>query len=113
MKSKRIFGVVLIIIGIVLILFSRYINMRVEEGKGIISSAQSTVNQGNTLFSATPETKAVGKAITGSAQSKINAGQAEISSYEELERWLMIGGIGLIIIGAGVVFIGGRKRSNR
>ncbi len=111
MKTKRILGIIIAIGGVVLILFSRYITSQVEEGQGRVSSAQRSVDQGNTLFSVTPESKAIGKSITGSAQSKINAGQEEISAYEQLARWLMIGGIGVIILGVVVIFVGGKRRA--
>src|SRR5690348_16504432 len=98
MKSKRILVIVLIIIGIVLILFSSYITSQVEAGKMQVAGAEQTMEQGNKLFSLTPESEAAGKVITGSAQKKINEGKQEISRYEELARWLKVGGIVLIIV---------------
>lgn len=112
MKSKRILGILIALAGVVMILFSNYITGQVEEGKGRISSAESTVEQGNKLFSVTPESKAVGKAITGSAEKRIAEGKEQVSAYEELAKWLKIGGIGAIILGAIVVFFGGKRRTS-
>jgi hypothetical protein len=109
MKTKVISGVVILICGIVLLCVSIYIKTQVLEGREKISSAQSQVDQGNALFSLTPETNAVGKTVTGSAQRKIDAGSREAAHYEEVARWTQIGGIILIVVGAGVILIS-RKR---
>lgn len=110
MNSKRIIGIVLIVIGIVMFIFSNSISNQVAEGRGEISSAQEKVDTGSTLFSVTPQSKQVGKLITGSAQEKINEGSAKADYYESMAHSLKIGGIVVFIIGIGVVFLG-RKRS--
>lgn len=113
MNSKRTFGIILVIIGIVMFFMSNYIAQQVEEGKGQVSSAQKKVDQGNSLFSQNRVTKEIGKGMTGSAQKKIDAGKLEIAKYEGIAGWLHMGGIVVVILGACVFaysFVGKRKR---
>ncbi len=110
MNSKRIIGIVLIVIGVVMFIFSNTISNQVAEGRGKISSAQKKVDTGNTLFSLTPESQQVGKMLTDSAQEKIDEGSVKADYYESMASSLKIGGIVAFIIGVGFVFLG-RKRS--
>ncbi|MES2273834.1 MAG: hypothetical protein V4487_06545 [Chlamydiota bacterium] len=109
MNSKRIFGILLLIGGIALFLFSNYISKQVTAGKAEISSAQSQVDQSNSLFSLNPVSKEVGKGLTGSAQRKIDAGNQEVNEYERLAGWLKIGGGILLIVGIGFLILGKKK----
>ncbi|HEY5260145.1 MAG TPA: hypothetical protein VIJ46_05795 [Rhabdochlamydiaceae bacterium] len=111
MHSKKIIGIVLIVIGVAMFIFSNSISNQVAEGRGEISSAQSQVDTGNTLFSMTPETKQVGKVFTGSAQDQINAGSAKADYYERMAHWLKIGGVVIALIGVGCMFCCCRKKS--
>ncbi|MBS3904478.1 MAG: hypothetical protein KGZ39_04050 [Simkania sp.] len=110
MNFKKILGVVILIIGIGSICFSLYIKGRINEGKTQVSRAQKELDQGNSLFSLNPVSKEIGKEISGSVQKKINEGSEKIKEYEALAHWLLIGGIALIILGGGSLFIG-RKTS--
>ena len=113
MNWKRIIGVVLVIGGIASLLVAGYIRKQVAEGKLEISSAQSKVNQGKTLFGLTPYTKDVGdKVIFDPAQKKIRAGQSEVAHYEILASRLQIGGVILIVAGIIVFFLPMRKWGN-
>jgi hypothetical protein len=109
---KKMIGILGLIGGIVLLIISFYIKHQIEEGKAQISSAQEKVDQGTGLFSVTPQTKAVGNVFTGAAQNKINEGKGQISHYEEVASWLQIGGIVLVILGVGVVFLGRKKSAH-
>ena len=60
MNSKTIIGVILMIIGVVLFVFSNSISEKVAEGRGEISSAQSKVDMGNSIFSMNPTAKEMG-----------------------------------------------------
>lgn len=102
----------LVILGIVCLFFSSYIRGQVEEGRGKISKAQSVVDKGNSLFSLNPVTKEVGKGITGSVQNKIDEGSKEADFYESMAMLLRIGGIVLIVAGAGLfIYRQYKKRS--
>ncbi len=101
MKSKRMMGIVAVIIGVVMIGISMYIANQVAEGQGQVSSAQSKVDMGNSLFSMNPATKDAGKVITGSAQGQIDAGSAQIAYYTQVAHWLLVGGIVVAIAGVG------------
>ena len=112
MNSTRIFGIVVIIVGAVLLLFSNYIAEQVGAGKMEIQSGQSKVDTANSLFSTNRYTKGVGDVFTGSSQRRIDEGRAEVAHYESMAHMLQIGGIVLIVIGAGIVLLGGRRRSS-
>ena len=109
MNSKRTIGIVFAVAGVVMLVFSNYIANQVEIGRGKIDRAQRQVDTGNSLFSLTPVTKQVGQGITGSAQKRINAGEEEVSEYAQLSRQLQIGGVVLLILGIGVVFLSRKK----
>lgn len=110
MKAKLIAGIVIIVLGIIAIAFSVYIKNEVEAGKVKISSAQSSVDTGKSLFNLSPATKPFGEVITGSAQDKIDQGRQDVAKYEMISNWLMGIGIALIIIGIIVVLTGFRKK---
>lgn len=110
MNSKRVLGIVIFLVGIVMICFSMYISNQVAEGRGQISEAQGKLNQGNSLFGMSSTTKEVGKIFTSGAQSKINAYSEQADYYAQVANWLKIGGIVLVVIGVGVVVLCRKKR---
>ena len=111
MKTKRTIGIVVLLAGIAMIFFSMYIMNEVTAGRGQISQAQRSVDRGTSLFNATPWTRGVGKGISGAAQKKINKYSAEADRYERIAGRLKIGGIILIIVGAGVLLLARKKHA--
>jgi predicted histidine transporter YuiF (NhaC family) len=109
LNTKRIVGLVLLICGVVLILFSSYIKHRVMEGRGQIADAEKKKEQADSLFSLDPATKVIGKAVTGSVEGKIQEGQEEADRYDKLAGWLQIGGIVCIVAGVAFVIFGRKK----
>ncbi len=107
---KRIFGILIFIVGVVLICYAQYIKKQVAEGTLKVSSAKQSVETGKGLFSMTPVTKEVGNLVTGSAEKKIAAGQEQIDYYSSLANKMQIGGIVLVIVGAGMVILFWRRR---
>ena len=92
-----------------MIFFSMYIMNQVDTGRQQIYAGQREVDQGNSLFNLNPATKEVGKGIFGSAQKRIDAGTAEADRYQQMANWLKIGGIVLIIVGIGSIFLPRKK----
>ena len=109
MNSKKTAGIVIALAGAVMLVFSGYISSQVAEGKEKIKKAQSQVNTGNSIFSVNPISKQVGQMATGSAQKKIDAGSAKAAEYEKTAHLLQMGGIGALIVGAIVFFLGKKK----
>ncbi len=111
MNRKRICGIVVFICGLALIGGANYIETQVNQGRSQINSAQKSVDRGNSLFSLSPATKGVGQAITGGAQKKIDEGRREVAQYSQLASSLQIGGIILLVVGAGIVLFSWKKKA--
>lgn len=111
MNGRKILGIVVAIVGAICLVFSHYIAGQIAEGRLRIASGQRQVDTTNSLFNQSQYTKPIGGVFTGSGQERINAGNAQISYYESVENKLKIGGIVLIVIGAGIFFLW-RKRSS-
>ncbi len=109
MSPKKVLGIFVVIVGVVLLLTSIYIRNRVSSGRMEIASSQQQVDQTNQLFSSNRATKQVGRGFTESSQRKINAANLEAGQYDQLVLWFQVGGIVLIVLGAGIVFVGKRK----
>lgn len=109
MSVKRIAAIVLIIAGMVFLYMSHYINTQVAGGRAEISGAQKKIDTTKTLFSINPATKEVGNQISDYGQNKIDEGTQKADRYAAYAKWLMIGGAILIVIGAGVFFVGRKK----
>lgn len=110
MKSKKMFGIVLLIVGIVMLGASFYIKGQVGVGRIQISNAQRNVDSGTSIFSMTPATNQVGKGLFGGAQGRIDAGTQQADYYDQMAGWLQIGGVLCIIVGGALIFFSSRKR---
>lgn len=113
MNYKQVLGIFAIIAGVILIFVGRYINGQVEAGNLEIASAQKKVNSANSLFSRNPVTKQIGQGMTSGAQSKINAGQEDVNYYTIVAERCQLGGIALIVVGAGMVFFFRTKKKRK
>ncbi len=102
MNIRRISGIVIIISGLSLYVFSTYIADQVSAGREKITKGEKNVNQLRDLTSLSPYTKGFGGLIADSGQKKIDAGKEEASEYEQLAHKLYLGGIALVILGAGL-----------
>ncbi len=96
MNTKRIIGIVILIIGIIAILYANYQRKRIAEAHG-------NIEKGTSMFSGSSVGSGVGKAVGGAMDSKV-------SSYNAPVMMLMIGGIVLVVIGAGMAFFCRCKR---
>lgn len=113
MTGKRIFGIILVLVGVGMILFSKYLNGQIGQGNRKISKAQGQVDTANTLMSFSPEAKKYGSGYTESAQGQINEGRYKVGQYEQLSNWVQIGGIAFIVIGGILILVGGSRKSSR
>jgi hypothetical protein len=110
MRSKKTWGIILAIVGIILIFISMYINKQIAEGKIQISEGQKKIDRTEGLFSLNPVTKEFGKGVTGSGQKQIDEGNLQVAHYSKIATGLKVGGVILIILGAGIYFVGRRKQ---
>jgi hypothetical protein len=108
--KKKILGIIVVILGLVLLGVSFYITSQTKQGQKEVSQAQKKVEKGKSLFSVTPVTKEIGKGLGQIAQSKINKALEKIKKYNNIAFWFMVGGIILIVVGLGIIFINRRRR---
>lgn len=112
MNLKRVFGFIVLIIGIVMLFVSNNIKEQVAAGTLKVKSAEKTVNQANTLFSLSPTAKQLTQGTMQGAQKKIAAGKEQIAYYTKLADELQLGGF--VLIGAGIlIIILGRKNTKK
>ena len=110
MHTKRVVGVIGLIFGISLVLFSIYIMHHVGIGKVKIANAQEKLNEGTGFILLNPIAKNVSKGAVEEAEGKIEQGQKDVVFYEEVAEWLEIGGIVIGVIGAGLIAFPKRKK---
>lgn len=110
MNTKRILGVIIVIIGIAMLFSSIYIKNKVLAGRQQISEAQSNVKQGSNILSLNPVSKEVGNVLMQGAQSQIDEGKRKADYYAQVAMWLKMSGIILIILGLLVVIFGKKKK---
>ena len=96
MNTKRIVGLVILIVGIIAIIYGGYQKRRITE-------AQGNVQKGTSLFSGNSASEQIGQSVGGAIENKI-------TSYNAPVMMLMIGGIILAIIGGGMFLCCGKKR---
>lgn len=90
MNGKKITGIAVLVIGVILLAFSFYVKGRVAE----VQEGVKEINKPNTR---NPIAKAVGQSVQQKAEEKIQ-------EYQTLVTWGMsVGGI-LVVIGAGMIF---------
>ncbi|MBS0648085.1 MAG: hypothetical protein JSS10_02535 [Verrucomicrobia bacterium] len=87
MKHKRKLAFILIIVGVVLFIFTMY-------EKGRVSSAKSDIRSGTSMFSG----NAVGNMVGGVLQN-------EAGKYDTTLKFMEMGSIILMIVGAGMFFV--------
>jgi predicted MFS family arabinose efflux permease len=94
-NTKRVIGIIILIIGIIAILVANYVRGRLAEAEG-------TVQKGTSLFSGSSVGNQVGQTVGGAVEGKI-------ASYNGPVMVLMIGGIILVVIGAGMALFCRKK----
>ena len=87
-KTKKIVGIVVIVIGLVIFLLGLYAKSRVSE-------ARSTAKKTTGMFGNNPVNSAI---------------ENKIGSYDSPVFWTIVGGIIIMVIGAGTVFCNCRKK---
>ena len=93
MKSrKKVIGFVALLAGVVLFIFAKYEQHRV-------GSAKALFGRGTSMFSG----NAVGSTVGGMVQGRLSA-------YDTTLLLCEIGGVVLIVLGAGVLYLGRKKK---
>jgi hypothetical protein len=104
LNFKQIIGLLAVLLGVALIIFVVYGNQKLDEGREEIASGKQKVKQTQQLFSFNPVSKQVGQGLTSGAQDRIAEGEMTVEQYEKMLMWCEIGGIALIVVGAGLMF---------
>jgi hypothetical protein len=92
MKTKKIAGLVVLLLGVVLFIFAMY-------EKGRVNNAKGSISRGSSMFSG----NAVGNAVGGVLEG-------EAGKYDTPIMLCEIGGIILIVLGGGILYFGRKKR---
>jgi hypothetical protein len=92
-KAKKITGIVLLIIGIIVIIYAINAMHRIANAKGTVNTLSSPIS-GNPV---------------GDTAGNIMKG--EVSQYDTPVMWLLIGGIVIGVVGAAMTFCCCRKKS--
>ena len=113
MNVKRIIGIIVVIVGVVLLFVSANIKKQVAEGTLKVTKAEKSVSTANSLFSLSPTAKQLTQGSMKSAEKKIKAGKEDIAYYSKLADELQMGGF--ILIGAGIliVVLGGHTKKKK
>jgi hypothetical protein len=113
MNSKRILGIIVLVVGVVLLFVSSNIKKQVAEGTLKVSSAEKSVSQANSLFSLSPATKQLSQGAMKGAEKKIAAGKEQIAYYSKLADELQMGGFVLVIAGIVIFVLGGNGSKHK
>jgi uncharacterized membrane protein len=113
MNAKKILGIIVLVVGVVMLFVSSNIKKQVAEGTLKVSSAEKTVGQVNSIFSRSPGTKQLSQGVTRGAEKKIAAGKEQIAYYSKLADQLQIGGFVLVAAGILIFVLGRHKDSGK
>jgi hypothetical protein len=103
-KSKKTFGIGVLVLGAILVVLSFIIKAKVEEGEGQIARGKESVEKGQGLFSLSPYTKKAGDQVFSGANQKIAAGEEDVAYYTAVAQFMLYAGIAAIVIGGGCIF---------
>ncbi len=110
MNVKKVIAVIVFFVGVAMLGGAFYIKDQVAHGKLQVASAEKKINQGKSLFSLNPVSEEIGDQVAKPIDRKIAHAKLEISDYEALAQDLQIGGIILILLGAGFFIFLRRRR---
>ncbi len=104
MWKKLVLPIVIILIGVVSIIGSVYIKGQVTEGRKEISAGEQKLAKGKKLLF-----RPIGKLLDRYGRKKLDEGTRQADFYHSLANWMLIGGIVVVVIGGGVIFINRNK----
>ena len=110
MKIRKILGIICIIVSAIFLFLSHYIAEQVAQGKTQLREGKQAIKTSESIFGMSKYTKPIGKTLTSPGHRKIEAGEEKITKYSKISRNLKIGGIGLIIAGLALIFLGSKKK---
>ena len=96
MSTKRLVGIIILIVGVIAIIYANY-------EKGRIAKAHGNIEKGTSLFSGHSAGSQAGQAVGGMLEGKVD-------SYNTPVMLLMIGGIVLVIVGGSMALFCCKKR---
>lgn len=113
MNVKKIIGIIVFIVGVVMLFVSANIKKQVAEGTLKVRSAERSVGQANKLFSLSPTAKQLSQGTMRGAEKKIAAGKDQIAYYSKLADELQLAGFVFIAAGIVVFVLGRNQDSNK
>lgn len=110
MSYKRIIGIIIVLIGILLIFFSFYIKSRVAYELHNVKTKTELLERHPFARSGGKTSKQIAS-TTGKAANQI--AQERAASYQTTAMWLLISGIVVIIVGALIIVFGRSRPSSK
>lgn len=86
MNTKRVIGIIVLVLGLFLIAFSAYAKMRIGEAKKLVQEATSPLASNH-----------IGKMLGGAVVEKA-------AQYDQIVLFSLVGGILLSVVGGSVIF---------
>ena len=108
--TKKVIGIVCLIIGTAAFLLANHIANEVAFGNALVRSGQQSLDSVNYATDKSPLTKKFGRGLSKPVQQKIDEGSAELKQFNTISKGLHIGGIVLALTGVGLLVLSFRKR---
>ncbi len=109
MRSKRVIGIVVGVVGIAMIFTAHCIRQQTDEGSVKVTRAQQKMDAANEALAKDKNAKQ-SRGATSSIQRNINEAKVQIQEYGSLATWLQVGGIIFVLGGVGTLFLTRKKK---
>ena len=107
MNSRRIIGMLFVLVGIAGIFYANFQQDRINQKSG---EAEQKISSGKSLFQGNPVVEKFDDSMASSARGKV---ATEVAKYEQIVNGIKIGSIFLIVIGAGMLLFCTDKKSRK
>lgn len=108
MSQRKIVGVLLLIVGVILIVASLHMKSLASMGEMRVSGGEERVSEENRPY-VRPLARERSREFSEQAEERIGEGEEMVNYYQQMGTWLQVGGIAFLIVGVGALFFKKRK----